>query len=205
MRPSSGRGAPLPAGPLLGRTAELDALRAMLRDPEVRLVTLTGPPGVGKTRLGLAAATATAADFADDAVLVDLTTVRDPGLVPAEVAGALDHEGAVTPDGLGRALAGKQVLAVLDNFEHVLPAAPWLGELLAASPGLTVLVTSRERLHLRPERELPVPPLAVPGPAEIADPELLAETPSVALLLRHVRSFDPAFAVTPANREALAE
>jgi predicted ATPase/DNA-binding CsgD family transcriptional regulator len=207
MRPSSGRRTtlPPPTGPLIGRTAELDVLRGMLPDPEIRLVTLTGPPGVGKTRLALAAATATAAGFADGVVVVDLTTVRDPELVPAEVAGALGQDGSAASDRLSRAMADRSLLLLLDNVEHVLPAAAWLGELLADCPGLTALATSRERLRLRTERELPVPPLALPGPAEIADAGRLAATPAVALLVRHVQSFDPAFAVTPANREVLAE
>jgi hypothetical protein len=183
-----------PPGPLVGRTVELDLLRGLLPDPDTRLVTLTGPPGVGKTRLSLAAAAAAAADFADGAIFIDLTTVRDPDLVPAEIAGAHGQEtGAVTGGRLFQALAGKQILVVLDNFEHVLPAAGWLGDLLAAYPGLTVLVTSRERLHLRAEREVYVPPLTLPGPTEIDDAGLLAASPAVALLVRHVRSFDPAF------------
>jgi non-specific serine/threonine protein kinase len=182
----------MPAGRLVGRDAELTLLAELLPDPAVRLTTLTGPPGVGKTRLALAAAAALAEQFADGAVFVDLTTVRDPDLVPAQIAAAL-----------GR--GDPELLLVLDNLEHVLPAAAPLGELLADRPRLTVLSTSRERLHLRAEREVPVPPLALPGPAEVADPERLAVNPAVALLLEQVRGFAPGFSVTAANREALAE
>lgn len=185
---------PLPATAPVGRERELAAVTALLVDDEVRLVTLTGPPGVGKTFLAVTAARAVAGQFPAGATFVDLTPVRDPDLVAAEIGAAL-----------GRSGAEQHQLLVVDNFEHVLDAVPELAGLLSAFHRLTVLVTSRERLHLRAEREVPVPPLALPGPAERADPALFAATASVQLLLRQVRAYQPGFAVTDANRDALAE
>ena len=198
---------PAPAVPLVGRSAELDLLARLLADPATRLVTLTGPPGVGKTSLAVAAARTIAQVSGDGVALVDLTAVRDPALVPGEIAAAvgtgIDERASI--DRLTTALADRELLLVLDNFEHVLEAADTLASLLAACPRLRVLVTSRERLRLRLEQEVPVEPLALPGAAEIADPVLLAATPSVAMLVQRVRAFQPGFAVTTDNRQAIAE
>ena len=202
-RPRRTAAPPVP-GRLVGRGPELESLCARLADPDVRLVTLTGPPGVGKTRLATAAAAAVAEEFADAPAFVDLTTIRDPGDVAGEVADALGA-GARGVDQVPVVLGDRRLLLVLDNFEHVLPAATGLGDLLAACPGLTVLVTSRERLRLRLEREVPVPPLSLPDTADGADPERLAASPAVALLVERVQAFDPSFAVTAANGPVLAE
>ncbi|MDQ1660628.1 MAG: hypothetical protein QOJ68_608 [Blastococcus sp.] len=191
---------PVSGGPIVGREAELARLGRLLADADVRVVTLTGPPGVGKTTLALAAAGASAELFADGVAFVELTAVRDPDLVATEITAAL-RPGATGPE----RPAGPHQLLVLDNFEHVLPAAPAVAALLAAHPRLHVLVTSRERLHLRTEHEVPVPPLALPEPADVADLARLAATPAVDMLVRAVRTFEPDFAVTAANREALAE
>ena len=168
MAPTSTQGAgrlPRPALPLIGRHAELAPLVATFADPDARLLTLTGPPGVGKTRLALAVAAEAAPRFADGVVFVDLAPVQDPGLVLGQVARALglpDAPGGRVAARVIDALVDKEVLLVVDNCEQVLAAGLDLTEPLRACPGLRLLVTSRERLHLAAEREFPVAPLAVP-------------------------------------------
>jgi non-specific serine/threonine protein kinase len=204
--PERRRGA-VPAAPnaLVGRAADLAGLVRVLTEPATRLVTLTGPPGVGKTRLAVAAAAAVAERFRDGVVFADLTAVRDASLVPFELATVLGLDATGEPSGaLTRMLRPKHLLVVLDNFEHVLDAAPALSGPLGACPRLRLLVTSRERLHLQAEREVPVQPLALPAD-DVTDPDRFAATPAVAMLLQRVRAFEPDFAVTTANRAALAE
>jgi predicted ATPase/DNA-binding NarL/FixJ family response regulator len=176
----------------------------LLTEPETRLVTLTGPPGVGKTRLAVAAAGAVAERFPDGVVFVDLTAIRDPALVLFELAAVLGVDVAGDPpDTLARTLRTKHMLVVLDNFEHVLDAAPALTEPLAACPRLRLLVTSRERLHLHAEREVPVQPLALPDDG--TEPDRFATRPAVAMLLQGIHAFQPDFAVATTNRAALGE
>ena len=201
-------GLPASATPLIGRDAELAALGAAITRADERLITLTGPPGVGKTRLAIAAAAAVGSRFRDGVVFVDLTPVRDPDLVLPEVARALglrDLPGRPLPDRILTAVAERDLLIVVDNMEHVLDAGPALAALLAECPLLRLLATSRERLHLRGEREYPVAPLELPTPGDVDDLERLAETPSMSMLLHRVRGFQPDFAVTSANAAALAE
>jgi predicted ATPase/DNA-binding NarL/FixJ family response regulator len=169
----SPRALPAPASTIVGRGAEVAAVRDALVTE--RLVTLTGPPGVGKTRLALAVAEALR-DRYDVVAWVDLAPVRDPDLVVAEIA----HAAGVRRVG---ALADGDVLVVLDNCEHLLEAAPALAELLTTMPGLRVLATSRERWRLRVERELPLHPLPMPTLDDVADLRRLAANPAVALVL----------------------
>ena len=211
MSPTSMQGAnplPRPAFSLIGRHAELAPLVATFADPDARLLTLTGPPGVGKTRLALAVAAEAAPRFADGVVFVDLAPVQDPGLVLGQVARALglpDAPGGRVSARVIDALVDKEVLLVVDNCEQVLAAGLDLTEPLRACPGVRLLVTSRERLHLAAEREFPVGPLAVPRSDDVADLDRLVAVPAVAMLVARVRCVQPAFAVTAANAQAVTE
>jgi len=220
--PRSAPALPAPLTRLIGRTAEVAAVRDALLAPEVRLLTLVGAPGIGKTRLGLAVAHALAAGppvgavqeraaeprFADGVVFVPLAPLRDPVLVIPAIAHALgvpDIGGRPVLDGLKAALGDRRLLLVLDNFEHLPATAPLVGELLAACPGLTVLATSRAPLHVYGEHEYPVPPLALPDLGRIADPPALAGVPAVTLLVERARAVRPDFRLTAENAAAVAE
>jgi len=207
VRRASHGGLPLPADLFVGRDSELEAVSRMLVHPHTRLVTLTGPPGIGKTRLAVACASAHAEGSGCAAVFVDLAPVRDPALVMVELAQAAGVEprgGTDLTGQLAAALSHEERLVVLDNCEHLLAAAPDVGRVLAACPRLRVLATSRERLRLSAEQEFPVPPLAMPASADVADLGHLAANPSVALLLDRVRRINPGFDLTPANALLLA-
>jgi class 3 adenylate cyclase len=167
LRSSSGRRHNLPVQPtaLLGREEQVAELRQRLQREEVRLLTLTGAGGTGKTRLGLQVAAELLGEFADGVFLVELASIRDPELVSATICQALGVRETGKQsllEALKGHLRGKQRLLVLDNFEHLLAAAPLVAELLAGVPELKVLVTSRAPLHLRGETEYPVSPLALP-------------------------------------------
>ena len=207
----------LPAQPneLVGREAELAALLPRLTDPATRLLTLTGPGGVGKTRLALQLAADAIDAFPDGVFLVGLAAVTDPALLPAEIAdtlGVREGGGLGLREALTRHLAPQRLLLLLDNLEQFRPqaaAARVVGDLLAAAPGLTVLATSRAPLRLRAEQEAPVAPLPTPDPRRHAPPgelsPLLAANPSVRLFAQRAQAAKPSFALTADNAAAVAE
>ena len=200
-------GLPAPADLFIGREVELATVSELLARAQARLVTLTGPPGIGKTRLAVACASAYAERTGCASVFVDLAAVRDPALVVVELAQAVGVEprgGTDLTGQLSAALNDEERLVVLDNCEHLLAAAPDVARVLAACPRLRVLATSRERLRLSAEQEFPVPPLAVPATADVADLRRLAANPSVALLLDRAHRTNPSFGLTSANALLLA-
>jgi predicted ATPase/class 3 adenylate cyclase len=200
----------LPAQPttLLGREQEVRTLSDLLRRDDVRLLTLTGPGGIGKTRLAIQVAAEFLDDFADGVWFVDLAPIHDPDLVVAVIAQVLGlkETGAQSlVEQLRTYLRPKRLLLLLDNFEQVVEAAPRVTELLAAAPHLKLLVTSRVVLHLRAEKEYPVPPLAVPDPKQLPSLEALSQYAAVALFMQRAQDLKPDFQVTNANAAAVAE
>jgi predicted ATPase/DNA-binding CsgD family transcriptional regulator len=194
----------VPAGELIGRERELANLTAMLGDPEARLVAVIGPAGVGKTRLAIAGYEAVAPDLPDGVVRVDLAPLEDPRLVAeaiAAAAGAGSSRGASALEAAVAALRDASALLVLDNFEHVEPAAADLGALLDACPGMTALVTSRHVLGLSAERTLPLAPLATPA----ADAGEAHASAAVALFVARAQARDPTFELTPDVVSSVAE
>ena len=192
----------------LGRTQELELIRQLRVGGTARLLTLIGPAGVGKTRLALEVARRFGDAFPDGIWCVDLTPIRDPAQVPSAIADSLGlPDAGPTPplDRLSACLQARQTLLILDNVEQVLPAAPLLDMLLGAAPGLRLLVTSRELLHLRAEQTLPVPPFALPDPDHLPPLEELSQIPSVALFLQRAQMINPGFRLTEANARAVAE
>jgi len=193
---------------LIGREHEIAQIGELLLRPGVRLLTLIGPPGIGKTRLGIEAAASYAERFADGACFVALAAVEDPDLVVSSIAQALGlKDGAGRPlEGLKRYLHGKQLLLVLDNFEQVLDAAPVILELLGACPRLSVLATSREALHIPGERQYPVPLLATPDLGDGRSPSATrVETyAAVRLFAERSTAVNPGFRVSDGNAAAVA-
>ena len=196
---------PSPPTPFIGRGRELSEVKQLLES--ARLVTLTGPGGVGKTRLGLQVAETLAEDYAGGVTFVSLANMSDPALVPNAIArelGVFEQPDRPLVQLLQHYLANKQLLLLLDSLEHVLDAAPLVTELLTAAPRLTVLATSREVLRLNGEHEYLVPPLSMPDPAYSGSASDLSNFESVALFNQRARAISPNFRLTAENAAAVA-
>ena len=194
---------PAPLTALIGRDLEVEAVRRTLLRDEVRLLTLTGPPGIGKTRLGIAGAARLAASFRDGVYFVPLDRVNDVPLVIAAIGKCL----GLKPNGkqsvaeaVARHLRDRQLLLVLDTFEQVLDAGPEVLQLLGACPGLKVLVTSREPLHAYGECRIQVPPLALPDPTRLPDPDALGCLASVVLFTQRAQARQTGSGASPPQR-----
>jgi len=199
---------PLQPTPFIGREKEVAAIQQKLLRQDVRLVTLTGPGGVGKTRLALQAAAEASEHFVDGTWFVSLAPLTDPDLVIPTIAQTLDvretGERSLL-DQLKAFLRERQVLLLLDNFEQVASAATQIADLLGACPRLNVLVTSREALHVRAEQEFPVPALALPDPRHLPNLATLSQYDAVAIFIERAQAVQPDFQVTNTNAPAVAE
>ncbi len=198
---------PTQTAAFIGREREVAEISKQLRQPGSRLVTLTGTPGTGKTRLAIQVASGMG-DFADGVFFVSLAPLTEPKMVEHSIAQALEvTESANRPlrDSLVEALRDKHTLLVLDNFEHLLPAATLVAELLASCPQLKVLATSRAPLNLRGEHEHAVPPMSVPGRDAPPEPDDLVQYEAVALFVERALEVYPHFALTRENARLVAE
>jgi non-specific serine/threonine protein kinase len=207
---------PAPLTSFVGREREVAQVVALLRSPGVRLVTLTGPGGVGKTRLALRVAELVGAEFTDGIAFVDLTPVAEPVLVAPTVANSLgvrESGDRSLAERLVDTLRDRSLLLVLDNFEQVVATAPLVTRLLTACPLLKVVVTSRVLLHVSGEHDYPVPPLSLSRGAQRAPEEArsregrepLVDSEAVQLFVERARAADPTFGLTPENARAIGE
>jgi predicted ATPase len=194
--------------PFIGREREIDQIAGLLRDPRIRMVTLTGPGGTGKTRLALQVGTTVLPDFRDGVFFVDLAPLTDPALVAsavAEVLGVKEAADRTLLDALVHHLTEKHLLLVLDNYEHLLDASPVTATLLDECRELHILVTSRIPLHLSREHEYAVPPLSVPDLMHLPTVASLSQYESVALFINRARAVKANFEVTNDTAPAVAE
>jgi predicted ATPase/class 3 adenylate cyclase len=198
---------PLQPTPLIGREQEVTEISALLKQPEMHLLTLLGPGGIGKTRLAIAVATQMRSFFAGGTCFVGLAALNDPQLVLPTIARELGLKESGNRPSLEQVQAfvdEQQFLLVLDNFEQIVAAAPQLEELLADCPCLKILVTSRAVLHLSAEQIVPVTPLALPS-LSTSDNEDIAQSAAVSLFVQRARNMLPSFQLTPTNARAIAE
>jgi predicted ATPase/class 3 adenylate cyclase/DNA-binding CsgD family transcriptional regulator len=199
---------PVQLTPLIGREKAVAAVQYLLQREDVRLVTLTGPGGTGKTRLGLQVAAELSDLFPDGVYFVNLAPISDPDLVVPVLTQTLDIKeiaGQTLLDLLKAYLHWKHLLLLLDNFEQVIDAAVYVAAILAACPNLKVLVTSRMTLHIRSEQEFSVPPLTVPDPKDLPDLVALSQYEAVELFLSRAQAARPEFQLSNTNAPIIAE
>src|SRR5262252_7825572 len=210
---AAARGAPHGALPptllrLIPRDQEEREISRVLLEGSTRLVSLVGPPGAGKTRLAIAVAARLSSSFPDGVTFVDLSVISDPAVVPATIATAVGMR-EVTGDRVGERLASllrkRRALLVLDNFEHLLSAAPIVAELITSCASLKILTTTREALHLSIEDRFSVGPLPLPLVDDETDFARLKQVPSVALFCMRASSVDSGFVLDTENAHAIAE
>src|SRR5919108_4901315 len=199
---------PVPRSLLIDREQERAQAQALLQREDVGLVTLTGPGGVGKTRVAVQVAADLVPQFTDGVAFISLVSLKDPTLVVPTVARAL----GVSESGSGSVderllayLQPRDVLLVIDNAEQLISAAPLATQYLELAPRLKLLVTSREPLRVRDEQIVPVPPLALPDPAHLPDLEHLVQIPAVALFVERTREARPDFTLTSENAATIVE
>ena len=196
---------PTPLTPLLGREQETATLHGLLRRPDVRLVTITGSGGVGKTSLALRIAHELRDIFREGVHFIPLTSISDPTLIIPTIVhrlGITESPNRLLLDSLKDFLLNKQVLLLLDNFEQIVSAAPLLTEVLETGDSLKLLVTSREALRLRGEYEFPLSPLALPDQSSV---ETLLQYPGIALFVQRAQAIQPEFKLTTDNAASVAE
>ncbi len=198
----------LDLSPIVGREKEIAEIKNLLLQPNVRLVTMTGIGGTGKTRLSQAVARELLTEFADGVFFIELAAVTNAELFASTIAqplGAREAGGSSMLETLKDYLGGKQILLVMDNLEQVVTAAPQIGELLSAAPQLKILITSRILLHLSAEREFVVPPLALPADAASLSYDEISNYEAVKLFVERARNAKSSFALTDENAKSVAE
>ncbi|HLI69389.1 MAG TPA: NB-ARC domain-containing protein [Ktedonobacteraceae bacterium] len=195
--------------PCIGRTQDIEAICTLLKKHDVRLLTILGPGGVGKTRLLEEVANQLRGSFSHGICFVSLAAITSPSLVLPEIAQAIgiqeQDDGRTILEKVQSFLLTKQFLLLIDNFEQVVKAAPQLEQLLAAAPDLKIVVTSQAALHLEAEQQYPLSPLALPPQNSSMEPEELLQYPSAAFFIQRAQAFLPAFQVTKQTAQVIAE
>jgi predicted ATPase/class 3 adenylate cyclase len=194
--------------PFVGREREITAVLGLMRNPDIRLVTLTGAGGTGKTRLSIQVAAELLDEYEQGVWFVELASISNPELVLPTIASTLkvkESAGTSIEQSLHEYLSKRNILLVIDNFEQVVSAAPGIGKLLAAAPKVKVLISSREILRLRGEHDYPVPPLGLPESKRNQTAAVMAQYEAVALFIQHAQAANPSFELDEVNASIVAE